>query len=151
MRRTWPSSSFPFRGGFPDPARIRREMERLFDLLEAEAPSAAPAGVFPPINVTQDGQNFYVRTELPGIDPAALNISVERNKLTLAGKREIPVEQDGVSYHRRERVGGAFNRSITLPGDIDPDRVEANYRHGILTITLPKAEAVKARKITVRS
>lgn len=151
MRRMWPSSSFPFRGGFPDPARIRREMERLFDLLEAEAPSASPAGVFPPTNVTQDGQNFYVRTELPGIDPAALNISVERNKLTLAGKREIPVEQDGVSYHRRERVGGAFNRSITLPGDIDPDRVEANYRHGILTITLPKAEAVKARKITVRS
>lgn len=151
MRRMWPSTSFPFRGGLPDPARVRREMERLFDLLEAEAPSATPAGVFPPMNVTQDGQNYYVRTELPGIDPSALNISVERNKLVVAGRREIREEQDGVSYHRRERTGGAFNRSITLPGDIDPDHVEARYRHGVLTITLPKAEAVKARRITVRS
>lgn len=150
MRRSWPSSYFP-RVAFPDPARIRREMERLFDLLEAETPSAMPAGVYPAINVTQDAKNFYVRSELPGIDPAALNISAERNKLVLSGKREVPVEDDRVSYHRRERTGGQFSRSITLPADVDPDRVEATYRHGVLTITLPKAEAVRARQITVRT
>lgn len=150
MRRSWPSSYFP-RVAFPDPAQLRREIDRLFELLEAEAPSAMPAGVYPPINVTQDAKNFYVRSELPGIDPAALNISVERNKLVLAGKREVPVEDDRVSYHRRERTGGQFSRSITLPGDVDPDRVEATYRHGVLTITLPKAEAARARHIIVRT
>ncbi len=150
MRRSFPSSYFP-RVAFPDPARIRREIDRLFDLLEAETPSAMPSGVFPPINVTQDARNFYVRCELPGIDPAALNISVERNKLVLAGKREVPVEDDRVSYHRRERTGGQFSRSITLPADVDPDRVDAAYRHGVLTITLPKAETVRARQITVHT
>jgi HSP20 family protein len=151
MRRTWPPSYFPARAAFPDPARIRQDIDRLFDLIEAGTPSSAVAGVYPAMNVTQDGQNFYVRSELPGINPSELEIAMERNKLVVSGKREIPVERDNVSYHRRERAGGSFNRSIALPAEIDAERVEAAYRHGILTITLPKAEAVKARKITVRS
>ena len=70
--------------------------------------------------------------------------------LTIAGKRAAPEEQ-GVSYHRKERADGDFNRSVTLPGDFDGDRIEARIVHGVLTVTLPKPERVKPRQISVKS
>jgi len=131
----------------PDPMRLRRDMDRLFDVFwSGETPGT---GVFPAMNVTQDKDRYYVRAELPGIRTSDLKISVERNKLSVAGKREIQEEGDGVSYHRRERAGGSFSRSITLPDDLNADAVDASYRDGVLTIVLPKAETVKAREIKV--
>lgn len=147
IRRVWPATPF-YRAGFPDPMQVRRDVDRLFDMLwTGESP--AP-GVFPPMNVTQEGDRYYVRAELPGIDAKDLNIAVEHNKLSVSGKREIMQEGDGVSYHRRERVGGSFSRSITLPDELNPDKVEASYKNGVLTIALPKAESVKAREIKVK-
>ena len=147
IRRVWPASSF-YRTGVPDPMRLRRDMDRLFNVLwPGEEPGP---GVFPAMNVTQDDDRYYVRAELPGIRTGDLKVSVERNKLSVAGKREIREEGDGVSYHRRERAGGSFSRSITLPDELNADAVEAKYNDGILTMVLPKAEAVKAREITVK-
>lgn len=146
IRRVWPTSPF-YRAGMPDPMRLRRDMDRLFDVFwSGETPGT---GVFPAMNVTQDKDRYYVRAELPGIRTSDLKISVERNKLSVAGKREIQEEGDGVSYHRRERAGGSFSRSITLPDDLNADAVDASYRDGVLTIVLPKAETVKAREIKV--
>jgi HSP20 family protein len=109
------------------------------------------AGVFPPVNITQDNDNFYVRAEVPGLNAKELSISAMRNRLSLSGKREIPKEQDRVSYHRKERAEGTFSRTVTLPAEVDAERVDARYVDGILNLTLPKAEQAKPRQITVKT
>jgi HSP20 family protein len=121
-------------------------MYRLFEA--AEGAGRDYAGVFPPMNITQDADNFYVRAELPGVNLDDLELSAIRNKLSLSGKREISVEE--ASYHRREREGGNFSRSVTLPAEIDGDRVEARYTDGMLTVVLPKAEEARPRQIAVK-
>jgi HSP20 family protein len=103
------------------------------------------------MNITQDNDNFYVRAEVPGIKPEELTISAIRNHVSLAGKREIQREQDRVSYHRKERAEGSFNRTVALPTEINADKVDARYVDGILTLTLPKAEETKPRQIKVRT
>jgi HSP20 family protein len=126
-------------------------MLRLLDAASGDQANDAGAGVFPPLNVTQDDDNFYVRAEIPGIDPKELQISALRNRVTLAGKRQLPKEHERASYHRKERAEGSFNRTLTLPTYIDAERVEARYTDGILMLTLPKAEEAKPRQIMVRS
>jgi len=151
VRRVWPSRP-TFQGSLGDFDQVRREMLRLLDTAAADEPLAdAGAGVFPPLNVTQDDENFYVRAEVPGVKPNELSISAVRNRVSLAGQREIEREHERVSYHRKERAEGSFNRTLTLPSEVDADRVDARYADGILTLTLPKAEATKPRQITVRT
>ena len=148
VRRVWPSRP-TFEGSFSDFDQIRREMLRLLDATDDVGPSSG-VGVFPPLNITQDDDNFYVRAEIPGIKPTELSISALRNRVSISGKREIPREHERVSYHRKERSEGAFNRAVTLPTEVDADRVDARYADGILTLTLPKAEQAKPRQIAVR-
>lgn len=146
MRIVYPRGFYePFQGL----QRMRREMDHLLGALYGREAGPA-AGVFPPMNVTQDPDRFFVRAELPGIDPVTLNISALRNKLTVNGERKLEEEKGTVSYHRREREGGQFSRSLTLPSDIDPDKVSARYLNGVLTITLPKAEEAKPKLIAIR-
>ena len=121
VRRVWnarPSLANPFY----DFERARRDMLRLADALHDDgffgglfADDTAGHGVFPPLNLTQDGDAFTVRAELPGVDPKALSISAHRNRIELRGSRQIPREQEKVSYHRKERAEGSFSRAITLP------------------------------------
>ena len=152
VRRVWPSRP-TFDGSFADFDSLRREMLRLLDSVAGAGDTSGEvgAGVFPPMNITQDDDNFYVRAEVPGIKPNELSISAVRNRLSLAGKREIQRENERVSYHRKERAEGSFNRTVTLPTDINADKVDAQYVDGILTLTLPKAEETKPRQITVRT
>jgi HSP20 family protein len=126
-------------------------MLRLLDASGGDGASDQNAGVFPPMNITQDDENFYLRAEIPGIKPAELSISALRNRVAISGRREIPREHERVSYHRKERPEGAFNRAVTLPMEVDAERVDARYADGILTLTLPKAEQAKPRQIAVRS
>jgi HSP20 family protein len=148
VRRVWPSRP-AFDTTWNDFDQLRREMLRLIETPPAAGVSGA--GVFPPLNVTQDSENFYVRAEIPGVKASELLISAVKNRLTIGGKREIPQEHERVSYHRRERAEGSFNRSLTLPAELDTERVEARYVDGILTLTLPKAEEAKPRQITVKT
>jgi HSP20 family protein len=126
-------------------------MLRLLDAATGDGTPQPGAGVFPPMNITQDDENFYLRAEVPGINPGELSISALRNRVSISGKREIPREHDRVSYHRKERPEGAFNRAVTLPTEVDAERVDARYADGILTLTLPKAEQAKPRQIAVRT
>jgi HSP20 family protein len=126
-------------------------MLRLLDAGAGATSGDVGAGVFPPINITQDDDNFYLRAEIPGISAKELSISALRNRVSIAGKREIQPEHERVSYHRRERAEGSFNRSVVLPIEIDSELVDAKYTDGILTLTLPKAEAAKPRQIAVRT
>ncbi len=150
VRRVWPSRP-TFDSPFTDLDQLRREMLRLFDSGTGAAFNDIGVGVFPPMNITQDDDNFYLRAEVPGIKANELSISAVRNRVSIAGKREIKPEHERVSYHRRERPEGSFSRTVTLPTEADAERVEAKYADGILTLTLPKAEAAKPRQIAVKT
>jgi len=145
--RAWPSRP-TFESAFSDFDSLRHDIFRLLDT--AGRGSGSP-GVFPPLNVGQDDGNFYLRAEVPGIQASELSISVQRNRLTIAGRRELARESERDSYHRRERPEGSFSRTLTLPSEVDGERVEAHYANGILTLTLPKAEEAKPRQISVRA
>jgi HSP20 family protein len=128
-----------------------REMLRLLETVAGKTLREPGPGVFPPMNVTQDEDNFYLRAEVPGVKPNELSISVMGNRVLLAGKREIQREHELVSYHRKERAEGAFSRTVPLPMAVEAERVEAKYADGILTVTLPKTEEAKPRQIAVRT
>jgi HSP20 family protein len=150
VKRVWPARP-TFDTPFADVDQVRREMLRLLDTVTGDTFGEVGAGVFPPVNITQDNDNFYVRAEVPGMNAKELSITALRNRLSLSGKREIPLEKDRVSYHRRERAEGSFSRTVTLPGEVDAERVEARYADGILNLVLPKAEQAKPRQIAVRT
>jgi len=126
-------------------ARMRGQMQRTF----AREPFWQEGGVFPAVNVYDDGESFVVRAEVPGIDPADLDIQAVANTVVIKGERRAPVAADKVSYHRRERDHGSFNRSISLPVDVDPDKVRATYRLGVLEVVLPKAEKARPRRVEI--
>ncbi len=135
---------------FLDFERMRREMNRLSEGFRSGLPSFSNAGVFPLTNVSEDINNYYVRAELPGMNTEDIEISATDSSLSISGQRIIPREGDNVRYHRREREAGKFNRMISLPGSVDTDKVEASFMDGILTIVLPKSEAMKPKQIEVK-
>jgi HSP20 family protein len=131
-------------------AQMRRDMESLMERLTGVAPDGSLAGVFPPRNVSEDRDHYYVRALIPGVDPAGLDVSVVHQTVAVSGTRQAP-EEGGASYHRKERADGPFSRSVTLPAAFDGTRVDAKYVDGILTLTLPKPEATKPRRVTVQA
>jgi HSP20 family protein len=123
--------------------RVSGEFNRLFGLRPV-------AGGGPALNLWADENNLYVEVDLPAVDPAKLEITVtEGNQLTIQGERSAP-EVQGSVWVRQERPFGQFARQVTLPVLVDADTVEAKYEHGVLRLTLPKSEAAKPRKITVK-
>jgi HSP20 family protein len=149
VRRIWPSENFE--RSLDEFDRLRREMDHLFHALEGDVTRETTSGVFPLMNITQDEEHFYVRAEIPGVNADDLKISTTKNRLSLSGRREIQPESERASYHRREREGGAFNRTVTLPSEFDSERVQASYVDGILTVTLPRAPEQKPRQIPVKT
>ena len=105
---------------------------------------------FPAVNVWMGQDDAIVTTELPGIDPEKLDISVVKDVLKINGSREVEAAKEGESYYRQERSGGPFSRALQLPFQVDASKVEAKYEKGILQITLPRAEAEKPKKIVVK-
>jgi HSP20 family protein len=103
------------------------------------------------MNVWANAENAVVATEIPGIDPDSLEISVVGSTLTIKGSRQPEETQEGESYHRRERWYGRFARSLELPFKIESEKVKAHYAKGILTVSLPRAEAEKPKKIEIMS
>jgi len=105
-------------------------------------------GPFPPINVFQQGEDALAIIELAGVDKGSLQIEAKENTVRIAGKK-AGVYPEGVSVHRRERTFGAFDRTLSLPIALDPDRIKAEYRDGILALYLPRAERDKPRAIKI--
>ena len=133
--------------------RMQREMETLRKSFRPgeQAWRGRRASVYPPLNIYHDGETFIVRAEVPGIDPASIDLQVAGNTLTLRGERVAPELGGGSSYHRRERDFGSFRRSFTLPEQVDNSKVMAKCKDGILEIYLPYAHEAKQRKIKVQS
>ncbi len=129
---------------------LRRDMQRWLDRFGGGPTLPGEAGLFPAMNVTEDDEAYRVRAELPGVKPSDLDINVLNRTLTVSGRRTAP-EEEGVSYHRRERQEGQFSRSVTLPTAVAFDRVDASFRNGILEVVLPKPEEAKPRQIQIRT
>lgn len=149
-RRFYNLPSYGFHNAFEQLDRMRRQFDRLFGDVQGPSRGLLGAGVFPQINLTEDADKFYVRAELPGVKSDDLEMQATAKNLSIAGERKIEAENEGVRYHRREREAGKFSRMITMPTEIDPERIEAKLQDGILTIRVPKAEAVKPRQITIK-
>jgi HSP20 family protein len=150
VRRAWPTRP-TFDASLRDVEQLRRDMLHMFDAFAGERETSTTSGVFPPINITQDNDHFYLRAEIPGVVANDLSIAALRNRVSISGKRELPKEHERASYHRRERSEGTFNRTVTLPTTVDSERVEARYVDGILTLVLPKAAEAKPRQIVVKT
>ena len=149
-RRIFDLPTWGFRRTFDELDRLQNRMDELYGALSGGAFPKLSAGVFPLTNITEDGGNFYVRAELPGMKSNDLNIQVTSNGISISGERKIPEEGNNVRYHRREREAGKFSRLINLSGDIDTNKVDAVLKNGILTVKLPKVEPIKPRQITVK-
>jgi HSP20 family protein len=130
--------------------RLRQEVDNLFGSFLSGTESSF-SRVYPALNLSEKEDNFYVRAELPGVKPEDLDISVVEGRLLIRGERKIDVEEQKASYHRREREAGFFRRTIGLPVRVDPGKVSASMKNGVLTITLPKSEEAKPKKITVKT
>ena len=105
-------------------------------------------GAFPPINVVQQGGDFVAVIEMPGVSKDALGLEVRGNTIRISGKKSVTYD-DNASMHRRERVAGSFDRTISLPVELEPNRISAAYRDGVLTVSLPRAESEKPRLIKI--
>ena len=149
-RRVLGVPSFGFRDTFDELDRMRRQMDRLFNDLGAVQSLGAGAGVFPLVNITEDKESYYIRAELPGVKGGDLDIQATVNTLSISGERKFAEQAKGAKYHRREREAGKFSRVIGLPGDIDADKVSAELVNGILTLSVPKAEAAKPKQISIK-
>lgn len=129
--------------------RLESEMGQLFGHSPWPAGiRAVQRGTFPPINVGATPERVDVYLFAPGLDTKKLDLSIQQNLLSVSGSRRIEANENA-EYYRRERYDGDFRRVITLPDDVDPERVDAKYRDGVLQITIQRREAARPRQITV--
>ena len=137
---------------FRDLLTTQREFDRLFR--EAFSPMAGETEVStrswaPPVDIYETGDAIVLKAELPGIDPKDVEVRVEDNTLYLKGERKFEKEVKEQNYHRVERSYGSFARSFSLPNSISTDTVKAEYKDGLLTLTLPKREEAKPKTIKI--
>lgn len=141
-----------------DMESLRREIDRAFS--NFGSPQEPPQRVvflpgrgprrYPLINLLEDKDNLYIEALTPGVDPQSLNVTVLQNRLTLSGeKSEIAEQVKPEAFHRNERAAGKFVRVIDLPVDVNENGIQAEYKNGLLVLTLPKAEKAKPKLINV--
>lgn len=108
----------------------------------------------PPMDVAERTDAYLVHAELPGVDPAGVEVSFEQNVLTIRGTKPSALEasqQGELRVYSNERVSGSFERSLRFPDFVDTERIEASFHNGLLTITIPKAQAAQPRRIEIRA
>ena len=138
-------------------ARFSDPFDALFNLqkaLDARLTSGwlrgltSGAGAFPPVNIFQQGEDLVAIVELAGIDKKDLEIQAKGNRVRISGRKAIKYDGEA-SLHRRERVSGVFDRTLSLPIAVDADRIKAEYRDGILALYMPRLESDKPRSISI--
>jgi HSP20 family protein len=140
---------------FRDMVTIQDRMNRIFDdAFRANRgvggeEDYALAAWAPAVDIYEQEGNLVLKAELPGVDPKDVDVRVENNVLTLQGERKFDNEVKKENYHRVERAYGAFGRSFTLPTVVDTEKIKAEYKDGVLRVTLPKREEAKAKQISI--
>jgi len=138
---------------FSDFDELQRHLEHVFGARgRPSSIRAVGRGAFPSINMGATAEAIEIYAFAPGIDLKNLEVSVDKGLLTIAGQRqaETPKQTDRLSVYASERFGGPFRRVVNLPEDVDPTRVDATYRNGVLRISIPKRESSKPRRVEVK-
>ncbi len=133
---------------FRDLARLQDEVNRLFD--DRAYRGSESVGWTPPCDIYEDAEAVTLRFELAGVEPKDVDVRFENGVLTVRGERKLEDEAKRDNYHRIERSYGTFTRSFSLPGTLDPERIKAETRNGVLAVTLPKRAEAKPRAIQVK-
>ena len=150
----------PFRGStLWDPIRELEEMQnRLSSLFGRRLPLLRDSGEedftvtewSPPVDIAEDDKEYTVKAELPGLNKENIKVSVEGGVLSIAGERKVEKEEKNKKYHRIERSYGSFTRSFTLPEDASGEKVNAEFKDGVLKVHLPKEEKAKSKSVEVK-
>lgn len=136
---------------------LRKEMDEMFrgagfgQALDSAFLPGVGTRRYPRINVREDSDNFYLEALLPGVSGKDIDMSVVGSTLSLSGERPALDDNHGKTWHRRERGAGKFLRTIELPMDVEASKVAADCSHGVLRVTLPKAESAKPKRITIKA
>ena len=139
---TWPSDLFG----------IQREMNKMFDgvFRGAGDEDYSFSSWTPAVDIVEHDDEYLVKVELPGVNKEEVKLTLENNILTIRGEKKQEKETKKENYHRVERSYGSFQRSFTLPAAVKSDKIDASYKDGILTVSLPKAEEAKPKQIEVK-
>jgi len=137
-----------------DPLDLQREMNRMiesffddpFRPLSTRRWLDEDRGFAPRMDVSESDKEICIRADMPGMDEKDIQISLENNTLTISGEKRTEKEEKGQTYHRMERRYGSFSRSIGLPEGVDFDKIDAKFKNGVLTVKLPKPEAVVTQR-----
>ena len=136
---------------FSDPFEALFAIQRALDARKASdwmGSRTTGIGSFPPINIFQQNDDFVAIVQLPGVDKNDLEIAAKEHTIRISGQKTVKYDE-GASIHRRERVWGVFDRTISVPIQIDPDAVKAEYCDGVLALFIPRAESDKPRTIKI--
>jgi HSP20 family protein len=136
---------------FRDLLNLQNEMTRLFGRVFGEDVEGSRVAWAPPIDIYETPEAYRVVAELPGFSPEEVDVTVSDGMLTIRGERKFYENLREEDFHRIERRFGPFQRLVTLPAQVDADRVEASFDKGLLTVTIPKAEHAKPRRIAVKA
>ena len=143
---------------FADMDALRDEIDRTienfgFGRSQSRSPAFLPGREprrYPLINLLEDKDNLYIEALTPGVDPKTINVTSLQNRLTLSGEKSGVKDIRPEAFHRNERASGKFVRTIDLPTEVDEAKIQAEYKNGLLLLTLPKAEKAKPKQITVK-
>ena len=137
--------------GFGRLSTLRDEIDRLFDAPLAEFARASQllSGWTPPLDIFEDKDNVVVKAELPGMKKEEIEISLHDGSLSISGERKSESKHEDAETYRSERFFGRFQRTVSLPTSVDSNKVKAQYKDGVLTVTLPKSEEAKPKQIDV--
>ncbi|HSQ59391.1 MAG TPA: Hsp20/alpha crystallin family protein [Acidobacteriota bacterium] len=131
---------------------LKKEMDRIFDRIwETDLPTPAAFGEWTPvIDVLEGKDELVVKVEVPGIEPKEISLTLAEQVLTINGEKKYEKEEKDEKFYRMERAMGAFSRSVRLPIPVDINKVAAVFKHGLLTVTLPKSKEVKGTAIPIK-
>jgi len=135
---------------FSELERLQREMQQSLGF--SPSTRGLPRGGFPAMNIGHTPKSVEIYAFAPGVDPATIDVQIEKSVLTIAGERKVdlPAKEDKATIHIDERFAGRFRRVVTLPDDVDANAVHARYQDGVLHISIPRREAAQARRIKIQ-
>lgn len=131
--------------------QAKQVLDRFFNTTDTAEPALAESVWMPRVDVREEAQRFVITADLPGVDPSAIEIEMEKNVLTLKGERTSEVKDEGARFTRIERRFGSFERRFVLPETADADGISASGKHGVLEITIPKKPETAPRRITINA